>query len=114
MSRTDRHQTAAVRDRGLQPERTTLAWSRTVLSLVGLNVLVARSLVAQFGAALAVVALVGTFLASAALLRAHRRYRHWTVAAGQPYRPGAGNATLTGIVAVLGVAVLATLLGRAK
>ncbi|MEV6842871.1 DUF202 domain-containing protein [Actinoplanes sp. NPDC051411] len=92
-----------------EAERTTLAWSRTALSLVGLNLIVARSLAAQFGAIVAVVALAGTFLAIAAMHRAHRRYRHWTVTTGRPYRPGAGNVAMTAIVAALGIAVLTTL-----
>lgn len=97
-----------VRDRGLQAERTTLAWSRTALSLAGLSVLVARSLLAQVGVAVAVLALAVTFVAAAAMLGAQRRYRRWTVVAGQAYRPGVANAALAALVTLLAIAVLGT------
>ncbi len=59
---------------GLQNERTTLAWSRTTLSLVGVGLFLARE-TGSITAALAILAVVA--LAAGALLRgADRRHHH--------------------------------------
>jgi uncharacterized membrane protein YidH (DUF202 family) len=98
-----------VRDPGLQAERTTLAWSRTALALAGTALLAARTLGAVLGGPAAALAVAGGLAALVAVVAAHRRYRRWT-AAGRTHRPGASNAALACVAALLGAAALAACL----
>ena len=98
----------AVRDPGLQAERTALAWARTALALAAVTLLVARTLTVRFGVWVGVVAVAGVLVAAAAMLVADRRYRRWTRAGELPYRTAAPNAALAGVTVLLGAAVLAT------
>ena len=98
----------AVRDPGLQAERTTLAWSRTALALAAVTLLVARTLTVRVGLWIAVVVVAGTLVAGGAMLVADRRYRRWTAGGGRLYRAATPNAALAAVTALLGVAVLVT------
>ena len=66
--------TAPARDRGLQPERTALAWQRTALSLTAAAVVVGRLTAGVLGPSVIVV-LAFCLAHSAVLFRAGRR-RH--------------------------------------
>ena len=65
---------APARDRGLQPERTALAWQRTALSLTGAAVVVGRLTAGVLGPTVIIV-LVFSLAHSVVLFRAGRR-RH--------------------------------------
>lgn len=93
-------------DAGLQPERTTLAWIRTALTLTVVSLLTAR-LAGESGPLAAAVGLGGTTVA--ALLVAVQRRRHYrrdrTLRAGVTLDPAVGP--------VLGAALLTTTLAVA-
>ncbi len=84
-------------DPGLQNERTTLAWSRTALSVVALGALIARqSGSIFFGGVLLVVVLV---VAGTMVLHSDRRHRR----RNQRLRSGAAVGALAEVVAATGV-----------
>lgn len=109
------------RDPGLQPERTSLAWRRTLLSLLVLDVLVWRSwllvldgrgghgpwIVAVMGVCAGVAAVSTGVLALCARARA-RELRHGTTAP-----PAAVIRLATAALGLLGLATIAVVvLGR--
>lgn len=62
-------------DRGLQPERTLLAWRRTTLSLGLASAVGLRLTVSELGAGAIIVGAVGVVLSVAAYVLAALRYR---------------------------------------
>ncbi|HEY0260662.1 MAG TPA: DUF202 domain-containing protein [Lacisediminihabitans sp.] len=96
-------------DRGLQPERTLLAWRRTSLSFAVISaagVRVASPVFGPVGAAAAFLALV---LAVASYAFAGHRYRrvHEALVGGDVERVAAGAPLATMFVAALVLAALA-------
>ncbi|WP_369044784.1 DUF202 domain-containing protein [Sinomonas sp. P10A9] len=109
------------RDPGLQPERTSLAWRRTVLSLLVLDLLVFRAwllaiegrgahgpgIVAVLGVCAAAAVLATAALATCARVRA-RELRHGTTGP-----PAVVMRVATASFALLGLATIAVVvLGR--
>lgn len=100
-------------DPGLQPERTELAWRRTMLSLAVGSLVAMRLLPAVFGHAIWIIpGVLGLVAAGVLALGARRRYRTGNsllLADGhRPKMPGAGlllalasTATLIGITGVI-------------
>lgn len=101
MSRTT---PAAVVDPGLQPERTTLAWGRTLLALVICGVLFLRWLpeYGWFAVALAAAALAA---ALGIYVRQRLRYRRERAGLDAGELPADVTSVLWTAVAVVGVAV---------
>ena len=80
-------------DRGLQPERTALAWRRTGLALTVGSLFGLRVLPPLLGPAAYVLAGLGVVASLAVLAAAHRRYRRvhrLLLAARQAGGPGGG------------------------
>jgi uncharacterized membrane protein YidH (DUF202 family) len=94
-------------DKGLQPERTLLAWRRTALALGVGSAVGARLALPVLGAAAVVVGVLGSAVALGAYVLAAGRYRrhHEALAAGEEELPGGGLA-LAGFAAVAGVLAL--------
>jgi uncharacterized membrane protein YidH (DUF202 family) len=95
-------------DPGLQPERTGLAWQRTMLSGLGISLLVAR-FVASLSVALAVAVGVAALLGTAALgWLAILRYRatHEALHAEQPVGDGRAPLLITALTLMTGVGAL--------
>ena len=96
-------------DSGLQPERTSLAWLRLSLALVGLALASLRFTWPMLGA----WSLVPTALVAAAAVvltgRSRRRYLHAhdTLLAGRPHDLPDGRLTATAAVAALLLAATA-------
>ncbi|WP_026927840.1 YidH family protein [Granulicoccus phenolivorans] len=96
-------------DRGLQPERTFLAWQRTNLSLLAATLVIARLVSLHdllFGA---VIAGVGLLIVSAITVRTQRRYRrvHRVLHAGDALPGGRANLAMTGMLLLAGIGALA-------
>lgn len=92
-------------DRGLQPERTELAWRRTALSL-GIAALVGFRVISDaFGDASWVVAILfAIVIAGAIWVSAHRRYTATSdaIAGGRADRlPGGGLLAVIAVLAAL-------------
>ncbi len=104
-------------DRGMQPERTALAWRRASLAFAGASLLVARVLVPESTATALVVAALGAGIAIALLFLVERRYRshHLRLTTAAERAPLAGGALPLGLAALtvgLGIgSFLAVLLG---
>ncbi len=108
-------------DPGLQPERTELAWRRTVLAVTTGTVTSARYLAAEvpvLGVALPVLALVAGLALLVTGTRRLRRLRHHLLAAAgaaEPVMPGAGMlgalAIMCGVVGLAAVAFVITAAG---
>ena len=96
-------------DRGLQPERTLLAWRRTALAIAVGSVFGARLALPVLGAAAVVIGLLGAVAALAAYTAASVRYRrsHRALVAGEPLPGGAVPlVTLSAAAALIGIAAL--------
>lgn len=100
-------------DRGLQVERTKLAWQRTALSATGCSLVIARfvgfhSITA--GVAIALVAIVGGIAVGMA---ASRRYRRSAQALHHATALPDGRvfAMMTGLLVITGVAAVVLLVG---
>ncbi|WP_144790101.1 DUF202 domain-containing protein [Kocuria palustris] len=98
-------------DPGLQPERTSLSWARTLLSLVAASALLLRWL-PQHGWAIALPLAAAAVLALAIWLRQGRRYRRGARGiAGESAAPDPLEVLgVGGAVVVLGALSLATVL----
>jgi uncharacterized membrane protein YidH (DUF202 family) len=105
---------AVVWDAGLQNERTSLAWSRSALSLLWCGLLTAR-LAAEWHsvAAIATVALAGA-LFGASHRSAQRRYLRASrcLDEGKPLPDGRQGAILLGCLLALGVLASLLVIGR--
>ena len=104
-------------DPGLQPERTALAWRRTLLSLAAAFVAGSRILLDQLGPWSYALSAVGLAVVALLALFAERRYRvahrHLTErdAASLPH-DGAVIAGVTSLTMLVGLAALLFVLGR--
>jgi len=79
-------------DEGLQPERTELAWRRTVLSVAAVSLASARLLPELYGSALWVLpGVAGTTLAGFLWLASRRRHLHQLRAVGAGSTTGQGS-----------------------
>lgn len=96
-------------DPGLQNERTSLAWLRTGVALMGAALIVARLSATRSPLLGLVLAAVATVLGLAVVYTATRRYR----ASARSLRDGAGlpDGCLPGLVVVLTVLTAAAALG---
>jgi uncharacterized membrane protein YidH (DUF202 family) len=95
-------------DPGLQNERTGLAWQRTMLSGLGISLLVAR-FVASLSVALAIVVGVASILGTAALgWLAILRFRatHEALHAERPVGDGRAPLLITVLMLMTGVGAL--------
>jgi uncharacterized membrane protein YidH (DUF202 family) len=86
--------TSAPRDRGLQPERTALAWQRTGLALAGASVVVARLTFSTVGILALVAALSGLGHAAVVFVVQRRLYRVRATGREMPHWPTAVHAGL--------------------
>lgn len=93
-------------DLGLQPERTTLAWRRTVLASLAASIIAIRVLLPRFGVWAVVLAAAGVIgslaIAIAAQHRSRRLYR--SLADGRSGGAPPPSGTLMASTAVLVVA----------
>lgn len=101
-------------DKGLQPERTLLAWCRTCLAFATANLIALRFTVELAGVVAVVVAIVGAGLAIAAYVLAAVGYRRVNVGllrdgvltrGGMPMLFATGSTLLLGAAAVIFVAI---------
>ena len=100
-------------DSGLQIERTGLAWQRTLLSGLGISLLVAR-FAASLSLALAVAVGVAALLGTAALgWLAILRFRatHEALHAERPVGDGRAPLLITGLTLMTGIGALVYVLG---
>lgn len=112
MSRVDRP--GEVFDRGLQHERTALAWERTAISSMVAGVLMARHAAESVHFAFAVLGLAQVVVGAAILVWTGLRYDdlHGPLRAGQsPVHPtaarivGIGTIVFTGLAGLLATAI---------
>lgn len=100
-------------DAGLQPERTRLAWRRTVLALIAGGVLALRALPLRLGAwglALGIAGMATAVLIAAAAARRQVRVAS-ALRAARPLPPaGALLAAVAGLVALGALAALTAVL----
>ncbi|MET7306866.1 DUF202 domain-containing protein [Streptomyces sp. NPDC005134] len=97
--------TAAVRDPGLQPERTRLAWRRTTLSCTVVALLAGKQALHNGATPAGLVALSLSVLAWLGFLQvAHRRVRGMGTAQPRPLSP---RGALTATVCTVALAVFA-------
>lgn len=108
---------AALRDPGLQPERTFLSWSRTALALVGFSALATRMLAVELGPVAGALGFGGILISALALASAHLRYRAVSrdfvaADAGERTLPSGGRtlALVTIATVAVGVAGIAIVL----
>ena len=102
-------------DPGLQPERTFLAWQRTVLALAVASATAVRFAAPQLGLVTAFVGLAGLSLALAAYVGVRFRYRRTHIeltesgslraVSAWPLAAIAGSVIMLGVAAVLYLAV---------
>lgn len=95
----------ALWDRGAQPERTSLAWTRTTVSFMVAGLMCVRLAPNDLGAALAAVAVFG--LAALHVHRTRRKRRR----RGLRLREGASVADPASVLLLTGVTVLLGLVG---
>ncbi|MDN5725194.1 MAG: DUF202 domain-containing protein [Propionibacteriales bacterium] len=100
-------------DRGLQVERTKLAWQRTALSATGCSLVIARFVgihSVAAGVAIAFVAIVGGICVG---MGASRRYRRSVRALHHATALPDGRvfAMVTGLLVITGVAAIVLLVG---
>ncbi|WP_151525090.1 DUF202 domain-containing protein [Serinicoccus kebangsaanensis] len=102
-----RHGTAAAVDAGLQPERTTLSWSRTLLALVTVSAISLRW-TPLYGAAILLVpggALLGALVIGATQRRATAR-RVRAIHEETGITRWSGKASLVALVTCLGLVLI--------
>lgn len=101
-------------DPGLQPERTELAWQRTMISFVAAALLLMRW-VGRFGGLVVVMVSIACIAAACVLVWARRRTRHIAPAFPGAAVPVAALEVLviTGLTLLLGALGLGLVLGQA-
>ena len=102
-------------DAGLQPERTSLAWTRTGLALLVVSLLVTRLAPGSGGVAIA-AGLAGTVLAAVLMAVQPRRHQRQDarLRAGRGARPSAVAAiAVTGVTVLIAVTALVLVLAPA-
>ncbi|MFA1539539.1 DUF202 domain-containing protein [Actinomadura monticuli] len=93
-------------DRGAQPERTALAWSRTTLSLIVAGLLCVRLAPAAPGAAVAAAVVCGAAALLARRARVSLRLRRHRLPAGHGAADPASVLVMTGLAMLLAGVVL--------
>lgn len=91
-------------DPGAQPERTTLAWSRTILSIIIAGLLCVRLAPSAAGAALAAAVVCGAAALHLRRTRIQHRRRGRRLHAGEPVADPGSILLATGVT--MGLALL--------
>lgn len=93
-------------DPGLQAERTSLAWTRTALSIVAGSLVAARVLPGRVGDWILIPALLALAASMLLIWWAHRRYRAVTASlAREGLRAPIANGLLPGVLAAVVVII---------
>jgi uncharacterized membrane protein YidH (DUF202 family) len=90
-------------DPGAQPERTSLAWTRTTVAFMGAGLLCVRLAPNDLGAVLAAVAVFGLAALHIHRTRGKRRGRGRRLREGRPIADPASVLLLTGVTILLGI-----------
>jgi uncharacterized membrane protein YidH (DUF202 family) len=100
-------------DPGLQPERTSLAWRRTAMSVLVGSLALAKMLGNDLPVPAMVIAVVGIMWAMDLALTARRRYVHGASALvyAAARGPGVQVARTAAVGALLGVVILGLIIG---
>ncbi|MEU5878008.1 DUF202 domain-containing protein [Spirillospora sp. NPDC047279] len=88
-------------DRGAQHERTTLAWSRTILSIIVAGLLCARFAPTTAGALLAAAVVCGAAALHLRRARVQQRRRGHSLRAGEPVADPGSVLLATGVTLLL-------------
>ncbi|MEO5876108.1 MAG: DUF202 domain-containing protein [Streptosporangiaceae bacterium] len=90
-------------DQGAQPERTSLAWSRTTLSLVGVGLACVKLAPSLLGAVLAAAVVCGALALRLLRIGPHRRERFERLTQGRSVADPASVLLATAITVLMAV-----------
>jgi uncharacterized membrane protein YidH (DUF202 family) len=90
-------------DRGAQPERTSLAWSRTSLSLIGVGLACVKLAPTALGALLAAAVVCAALVLRLMRIQPHRRSRFEQLSEGRSVADPASILLTTGITVLVAV-----------